>query len=964
MIQDLRAKVLASFQLTDEQKSAAEERIKDVVVTAGAGSGKTSTLVARYASLLADGVDLRRIIAVTFTEKAAREMRSRARKILGELVEKAVNEEERNFWGELNSKMDAARIGTIHSLCAEMLRAHPVEAAVDPRFDISDESLTAALHIQIVDDTLSRLVGIPEFAPLFQIFEIRNLKELLLYMLEKRLEVQETFASEFDIRKSIQTGFASLLQDSLIIRPLNLLREFSSYELVQDAGEALAAQVVDMLEMWELAESELAAGELYECAHVLHRIRREKMNLQVGKRNSEVKEFLKSLKSGYDELLQAICGGSKESDPPPSEADEAIFQATLELLKAVFRLMITSYKEALQQTGSLDFADLEDGAARLLKNPAVRETWQGQVDALLVDEFQDTNQRQRDIVIALTGSPGKLFIVGDAKQSIYRFRQADVTVFRAIRQSIRRQGGLPVNLSKTFRTHASLLNGMNNILRAVMGDQEDPGRPYYEPFNALIPHWEEPQSKTIQEPYIEFVLGSGDDATTGRVSAAHALAARLSEMKAQGQITSWNQVVLLFRAGRAFPHYENAFEEAGIPFVTVAGQGFFDRSEIRDLLNIMHSLADPANDLAMAGLMRSPAFGLTDAALYQLRWRDGKAVNYWAALQNDLSMLSENDRLQAERLVGILKALIPQVDRVPVSELLRKLVNLTDYRTILAIQDQTGGNGRLWRNLDKLIEDAHASGKVNVRDFLDYIKTMNESGAREGEAPAEAHNSVRLMTIHRAKGLEFPIVVLADASRIPRKRGEIAYNQQDLGFAFKMDPEPILYQMAKLQEKRQGEAEEQRILYVALTRAEDKLIINGHITHSDKKGWSASAWLADLTLAANVDVNEVIDNSGKEVISYTSSGQPVRAWAPVPQTELIQVQASKQEEPPQETDLAPLYKPLIIPVTQDVEEDDTQESRSWRVTGMAETVPPGIIGKMVHKAVEHWLFPPDPTLRS
>jgi len=170
----------------------------------------------------------------------------------------------------------------------------------------------------------------------------------------------------------------------------------------------------------------------------------------------------------------------------------------------------------------------------------------------------------------------------------------------------------------------------------------------------------------------------------------------------------------------------------------------------------------------MAGLLRSPAFGLTDTALYQLRWQNAAPVPYWTALQGDLSVLDNSDQPRAARALIILKDLLPQVDRIPVSELLKKLVDATDYRAILAVDDNSGTGGRLWRNLDKLLADAQTSGQVNVRDFLDYLITINDAGAREGEAPAEAQGSVRLMTIHKSKGLEFPIVVLADASREPK----------------------------------------------------------------------------------------------------------------------------------------------------------------------------------------------------
>jgi len=164
MTEILRERVITSFGLTPDQRDAAIERNRDIVVTAGAGSGKTRTLVARYASLLADGLSPRAVVAVTFTEKAAREMRSRVRQALTDLLKQASTEEERQRWIAVNSEMDAARIGTIHSLCAEILRAHPAEAEIDPKFDVLDEGLTAALRMNMIDETITVLAGQPDFS--------------------------------------------------------------------------------------------------------------------------------------------------------------------------------------------------------------------------------------------------------------------------------------------------------------------------------------------------------------------------------------------------------------------------------------------------------------------------------------------------------------------------------------------------------------------------------------------------------------------------------------------------------------------------------------------------------------------------------------------------------------------------------------------------------------------------------
>ncbi len=301
--------------------------------------------------------------------------------------------------------------------------------------------------------------------------------------------------------------------------------------------------------------------------------------------------------------------------------------------------------------------------------------------------------------------------------------------------------------------------------------------PYAVPFSPLASYRAKPQAG-ISEPYIEFLYGLGDSADVAHESAAQLLAQRLLTLREEEKI-SWDQVALLFRASTGFPDYERALESAGIPFVTVAGKGFYDRPEIRDLLNILRALENPWDDLAMAGLLRSPAFGVSDAGLYQLRWskpwRD--PVSYRTAIAGDLSFLSEVDRDHAIRAKGIIEHLAGMVDRVAVAELLKQ-VSGRDALFCDSLGGRDGGSPA--RNVDKLLSDAQSSGIVRVGEFLEYIESLREAGAREGEAPSEAGGAVRLMTVHKAKGLEFPVVVIADASRgRPSTQGSRSYIRRD-----------------------------------------------------------------------------------------------------------------------------------------------------------------------------------------
>jgi ATP-dependent helicase/nuclease subunit A len=265
----------------------------------------------------------------------------------------------------------------------------------------------------------------------------------------------------------------------------------------------------------------------------------------------------------------------------------------------------------------------------------------------------------------------------------------------------------------------------------------------------------------------------------------------------------------------------------------------------------------------------------------------------------------------------------------------------------------------LWRNLDKLMVDAQASGKVNVRDFLDYLTSLNAAGAREGEAAGQAQGSVRLMTIHKAKGLQFPLVVLADASREPRAGSQAAILLPELGLAFRLDPAPMLYRLAKQQDQRQEQAEKQRLLYVALTRAQEKLIINGHLTTRKNGGVTCAGYLSDLVGAAGLELEALVDQAGSGQICPTCSGEQVRAWVLPDQAEVLKLEAVPAVAIAPEPESVPLYPPLELPPEPETDAIETGVRRAPVAVG---AMSPVLIGKLVHKAIELWLFPGDPRL--
>jgi ATP-dependent exoDNAse (exonuclease V) beta subunit len=792
----------------------------------------------------------------------------------------------------------------------------------------------------------------------------------LCKFLKARLETQEAFEIAVDNRSRLIKEFKQRMASPEIMELINELRELNPKDLLKDESSAMAEMVQILLAYWSAAEKALAENDPVNCAANLFAARRKHIRRNIGKRDGMVKPVIAELQQLFDDIIDPLTGGANSTDKPATIEAEASFEQLLPLLREAFDRVHQAYRSQLEKRQALDFDDLEDYAHRLLKIPEVRERWQKELDAIMVDEYQDTNPRQRNIVNALAGDRGCLFMVGDMRQSIYRFRRADVTVFREEQERITRQNGLLVDLDRTYRAHEQLLNATGDLLSAVIGTEDDPVRKYYVPYTPLVAHWKEPKHP-VQAPHVEFIVGAGEDAATAKPRAGQALAIRLQQLKQEGQIKNWDEVALLFRASTGYPYYEEALEDAGIPFVTVAGRGFYDRPEIRDLLNILRAIADPLDDLSFAGLLRSPAFRLSDAALFQLCHAD---LPYWQALQGDLSQLSEPDQASARRVLQVLNLLLPMVDRVPVSELLKRVIDELDYRSILASADigiadgkSSKAGGRLWRNLDKLMADTQLSQAVNVRDFLDMLETLNDAGAREGEASAEAEGSVRLMTIHTSKGLEYPIVVLADAGRGMRPSKANAFLSQKLGVTFKLDPTPMLFRLAKFMDEDQDKCEDFRILYVALTRAQSKLIISSHAT-SDKDGLvKLPGWAKEFDQALGWPSVDIATHGSEPFIARTTGNHPIRMTCSM-QPSLLSPFAKEDgdsREFPQ-SELPPIY--MQVEGFGQVESPDDLESiqqiQSWRATQTDERVSGKVLGLIVHKAIQRWLFPGDPALRA
>ena len=986
--------ILAQFKFTPDQKKAATRRNHAIAVTAGAGSGKTRVLVGRYLHLLEQGYPLRSLVAITFTDKAAREMRTRIRAAIQQRLSvdqsptANLQSSTSNLWQTAFTELDAARISTIHSLCAEVLRAHPAEAGLDPNFIVLEEGQSAAWQAQAIETTLAWATTRSDTAPLIGLFTEGGLRNILATLIEKRLEVATGWQSSLSTETRLTRWLDERLNAKDWREALNTLAELRS----RQADDKLEIARRAVLDRWREVSAARAISDWNTLFNGLFQLR-QATSTQGQKANWDAvdleatREAMAAVRDYYEVEFAPLIGkeGSLNWALDQQLAD------SLPVLQQLHQRALQEYDQLKDEQQALDFDDLEGRAALLLTSqPAVRERWQQDVRAVLVDEFQDTNARQRDIVYALSNFTvphpersraaaqskdvqGELCIVGDAKQSIYKFRGADVSVFRQVQADIEAADGFTVNLDLTFRAHQALVQNLNDLLRPVLGEVGDSMRSYEVPFAELRAQRKQPEKTSRGAPFVEFHLGVGEKADSGREAAAAALAQRLQALHREEDF-AWSDMALLFRATSGFGVYEDALEGAGIPFVTIAGRGFYDRPEIRDVLNALAAIHDPTDDLALAGLLRSPAIGLSDADLYHLRFAAGsdQPRSLWETLEVIASaereaISSHNQKIASAlenaprndvllRACAIITELHDLVGRVLVAEVLKRFLDLTHYRTVLSAVPQ---GHRLRRNVDKLLADAHNSRLISLGEFLEYVQTLGDTGVREGEAPVEAGGAVQLMTVHKAKGLEFPVVIIADAAHEGRQHsGKVLLDDQlglriDLSDAHKAHP--IGFHLAQLSEQAKDDAEDKRLLYVAATRAKEKLIINGHVKISSKQTLTLSGWLKRLGEVVGLDV--VLFDQTIITPHTVELNQPIGCvlYPPV-EVESIGSGADPAIEAAPDVPAPALVAPLRINQQSEISH---QQSKVWRVVPQVQRPvgPAWVVGQLTHEALRRWRFP-------
>lgn len=850
-----------AFVPTSEQRGAIEHPLADACTVAGAGSGKTAVLTARFVHLVdAHGLPVRRVAALTFTEKAAAQMRERIAAAL----------ESRGRLADLE-EVEFAPISTIHSFCARLLRLHAVDAGLDPAFQVLDANESLLLREDAWDEALRRLVreGAPAVAALSRI-ALTDARGELLALLEKvrgsgvPADAVHWCSGAIDAASAVATVEECLVD----------LGQEAALDPVADAR--LRALVVPLREA--LAAGPGSGWRLRELIADVKAVKPERGN---GKRPLQTAR--KALGVAVEKAAAVALDEVGRTEVAPA-------------LGTVLGAVDEVYEGAKRERGALDFTDLEVLTLRLLESLAAGGRRLAQAPAaLLVDEYQDTNPLQARLLEALRTLGSPQFSVGDPKQSIYRFRRADVRVIGAEAERVGTAGRHL--LQATFRARPELVDCLNALHEPLFAG----GKAGAE----HVPLRAEGLFEEVEGPDVELVvLDGGADASAEqrRMREAHWIATWIRDLVSRGverakggeapSTLGYGDVAILLRARTNLTIYEDALAALDIPFHTHKGRGFFQTEEIADLIHVLRVIHDPADDHAFACFVTGPAVGGGDEDLLRLfpdradgAAAPGEAWSRFAASERWSEVAATVGRLRREALAGRLGHVVEAV--------LRELGLLA----VALLQPDGARRGANLRKAVAVAREMERGGRHGLDDLLRQLESQRDREVAESEAAVgrDGEDVVRINSVHGAKGLEYPVVILADVGRRAMVGHDAIRFDGEGGVATKLrhplegsSTNPAGLERLADEERKREEEESRRLLYVATTRAEERLLLVG--TNAGTKrdgalkqfdGWGP--WLLDaLKVQPGPDPVERTYGRGQAVVRFDEAPTvPARASPPV-----------------------------------------------------------------------------------
>ena len=809
----------------DESQRRALDLSSHMVVSAAAGSGKTRVLVGRYLRILERyGHKPHQIVAITFTEEAASQMASRIRKGVLTRLSAAPSSETKRSWEQALEALGDAPITTLHGFCLRILREHGGRIGLDPGFRVlngGDQRLLLDRCLKELLDSWSR-TRLPELATLLRYLPYRRIEGVLAELVQRRnhLSARSSGGQAEILLQLYQRETAHFLARSVVwVRLRRLLDRVPEPLLIRK--DSFARKCVRQRELLGIRSTLDEMQFLVRFQESLGLVARPSKVWKDWEHRADLVKCWKALKEEYGRYPLQVSRPSDDGSGGGAQFEEATLA-----LEQIAGLALDHYRSEKDQDSLLDFEDLLALARSLVRLPEIRKILRSRHRFFLVDEFQDTNRLQWEILKPLLGPGSNFFAVGDDKQSIYRFRDADVSVFRAVRKWVRKRGRV-VELRRNYRSHSSLVRFSNQVFGQLMR----PGLDYEAVHQEMTPIRQE--------------SGAADPGVRGlfyeKLPNGYDSEAEVTAEAAKGLLSEGfqaHEIAVLLRNRNRLQEFENAFCRWGLPFAARGGNRLHDQPEIVDLTNLLGFLDDPGRDLEFLGVLRSPLFSFSDEDLLLLSLQGG--CGFWEKLWTAGSSGGSLPRHWAYA-----RELLDEWLRAPhlgAAAILARAAAETGYDEVMA----GGGRGEMARtsihrllSLARRFEIDHGPSR---RLFIRHLAGLRRFGSREGGFGEAGSDRIRVHTIHGAKGLQYPAVILPDlgapllAGMNDPFYGQRLGNEEDrycFGLSIR-NPQRAYeeyrhprYEMLRRLDRYRQTAEEKRLLYVALTRARETLVLIG-----------------------------------------------------------------------------------------------------------------------------------------
>ncbi len=870
-------------ELTPHQKAALDCN-SHISLTANAGSGKTFVLSHRYLEIAVQkNIPLRKIAAITFTDKAAGELYKKIAEHIDTLISASTDSSTHNKLESIRRQLVSANISTIHSFCIDILREHPVEAGLDANFSPIDEKLSDELIELSVDELIRSGLADEDSSEkikyLIRLFgSNRIFTSELIKLIKSRKNIYHLSEKIYskDIESIAQEFYSSfiLTADRIIKQNLNDLLDaitaINGHVLSADKNNKTALEIAALLSKIKNASRTEELIDILFQLRQLMLVKDGHVRLQgyLKKVNGELFTYEKRIVS---ELLQDYAAFAIPVNHSDSELELAKFG---KLLSEIFYRASEIYDRKKAEQGYLDYEDILLFVRKIISDANVQKSLSQRFDYIMVDEYQDTNELQYNIFLPLLDDlkRGNLFVVGDEKQSIYMFRDAELQVFDKTKKDIVNASGDKsiLSLPDSFRMAPAICLFTNYLFNRLFVSPN----PFYNEvkYEDIVCARSESITGSV-EILIADVEEENEETDSTEVISKRTIEpeAELAALKILQIINdveytlSFKDIAVLVRKRKSFDELEKAFVQYDIPFLIVGGRGFYQRQSVYDIYNYFSFLLDPDNDAALAGLLRSPFFMISDTMIFGISLEPGnhlwKKLKSYGKKNNSVNRVFE----KLDENLSLSRSYDP-------AAILRKIMDESNYLITLAAKPE--GEQEL-ANADKLLQLTIKFCSEDFRtlyDYVDYLKLAITKMTDEAQAAvADESDAVKIMTLHQAKGLEFPAVFLYKSGDYTRKdvvgKKSVTVNK-DFGLLTKVPLQgdyfsehisPPLVSISDHIIERKNYAELKRLFYVGVTRAMNHLFISAG--KPGTKGYHHNSFMGLLQKGLELDVE-----SGSHII--------------------------------------------------------------------------------------------------